>query len=257
MSEERVAQKEKTVGFLLSERGLTSSALASRLGVSRTTALKVLNSLIEKGSAEKQGVEYVLSDGVAAVILRIGSKGGEIIGYSLRDRVIARQELEFSDMLSYNDNLLGLCGYADRYSDHLKKKYKRFFLCMIVDALTPFAVGLPSCFSLKATRNDLIAEALKREHGDAAVLYVGSYDNALLICSDGKAIAPAKTAVDDMAAGLGEILKLVCPQLVALDGELPEAEKICAVRGISLLKMSDGSGLHLDEREMLIKALSL
>lgn len=259
MTDRKRETRKKIIKEIFKNGGCSAARLAERIGVSRTTVLKEIASLCGAGAVAKSGSEYCLCGSAALVILKTGEMGGELCAFSFDGRIISKQSLEFSSMLSYGQNLVSAAEIADRYSDFLKKSYSPLVLCHACDA-NPASYPLPDIFSVTDRWDALVARSIGESYGEGSCIFVSKKSGRYLLCAQGKAISSVGELKDDSFERICSHLSLFPPDKLVIEGELEKGElecliKVCKENRVELSCLNVTNTLSTDEREMLFEAL--
>lgn len=245
MTEKQRITARKIIEALVSRAEATAAELCAAAGVSRPTALSVINALTMAGIVSKKGIRYGFYGNCSAVLLKAHREGGEIVEYSLGEGERTRVSVDFSPMLSYADNVRGLVKRAESYSDFLRRQ-RKVFTCLIYgkeDAL----FRAPAFIDLSLSRDDILAEALFSQYGAGSLLYAEPKSVDMLLCKNGSVVK----RIDGGACGLHGVLSLLKPDTVALGGE--ESRDIAELCRENRIKTVEA--YKIDEREALIRLL--
>lgn len=260
MTEKQSRVLREIVKYLIDRENVKASELSQVAGVSRPTVLKLLGGLVDNKIIEKNGSRYGFFGGCVAMFVEINERGGEIFAHSLGKGEISRSTLEFSDMLTLNDNVLRLCKRAEEYLKFLEAKYERV-ICCFADGRGERLIGLsvPSFFDFSCCKDLLAAAAMQEDFGDKPCFYIDGCRGYMLLCVCGKKIRERQVCNDELTSSVSKLVTVLRPEVAVgeglFDSECEEAIKeICGENGVREVRVGSPQ-LFAYEREALIRAI--
>ena len=261
-----MAQKQEKSEVIIAERliingSATAAELSERAAVSRPTVIKALKPLLDSGVIIKNGVRYGFFGGCAAVFFKVNKNGGQIVGYRLGEREIARVDFKFSQMLSYIDNLTLYIKKAEGYLDFLKKDFRKVFCCFIYDGEQSPSAYTPDFFDMKLCRDGILSDYFLRYYGDKLCVFLDRGTSEAVIFDKGSTVR--KITVDDRktVSVVENIFEILSPDALVLDGMADDDStealaKLCRQNKAEFVNSKGREGLSLCEREALIRLIS-
>lgn len=245
---------------LIKDGSATVAELMACASVSRPTAIKALKPFLDSGALIKRGVRYGFFGGCAAVFLKVNRSGGEIAGYSLGEGELTRIAFEFSEMLSYTDNLGLYAKKAEGYMDFLRKNYRKVFCSLIYDCEHISSLCLPNLFDVSICCDDLFAGAFLRDHGDKLCVLLDTQTNEATIFDRGRVVRKINVEEGRYSSVIENIFEILSPDTLIIYGNIDDEsaqilERLCHRRGVALAVSEASRSLPIDEREALVRLI--
>ena len=254
----RKEAKIRIFEYLIGRSASSTSELAEALGVSRVTALSLLDSLVESGDITKQGERvYSLRTDVRMVLLKIGNESAEIITTDLCGESLQRTPVRLISSMSYEDNCARLMSMTERYADELVAQgYEPYCALICYGELS--RRGIPGRFLLLSGR-DVLAHGLCRLYGDeAAVAYIDGDDASSYLCFGNQVVSSGK-CTGEIADDLSAAMRIFPVQRVLLAGAPTGARRsIGSALFNARVEFSfiDASELRPDERTAMLRIMA-
>lgn len=246
---------------LIKDGSATASELIVCASVSRPTVIKALKPLLDSGVIIKRGVRYGFFSGCAAVFLKVNRLGGEIVGYSLGEGELERIDFQFSQMISYADNIALYAKRAEGYLDFLRKDYRKVF-CSLIYSDSDGTLSLPNLFDISFCRDELLVAAFLRDYGDKLCVLLDMWTNEAVIFDSGRAVKRITLEGEKSLAVLQNIFEILAPDALVVYGNIEEDSfesfsRLCRTKGVELIAPEISCSLPIDEFEALVCLVSL
>ena len=260
MTDKQSRVARETVKCLMDRKRVKASEISQITEASRPTVLKVLGCFMDDKIINKNGTQYGFGEQCAAVFVEVNEQRGEISAYAFGEGSVSRVGFDFSDMLTFNDNVLRLCKRAEEYADFLRIKHKRVF-CLFIDgrAEKRIAFSTPAFFDLSVEKDLLIVDAMHERVGEIPCIYVDECCEYMLLCVGGRKIKEMRVSAEDIDSMVSDLARVIRPELAIIDmlSSHEKAEKIKAIFEENCINTEcvGGGWICFDKREALIRML--